>query len=139
DDRALPDTSALRLYVPGEPLVLSEFVPVLENLGLRALAEDQVVVTPHGGPRLFVQTFFVQDRQGRRLDAAAGPRLVDALLAVRAGRAASDALGRLVLEAGLDWRAGDCLRASAGPAAQGGRGPLRRVRDRLRRPPEAAA
>src|SRR5206468_2489106 len=64
DDRALPDTSALRLYVPGEPLVLSEFVPVLENLGLRALAEDQVVLTPHGAPRLFVQTFFVQDRQG---------------------------------------------------------------------------
>jgi len=139
DDRALPDTSALRLYVPGEPLVLSEFVPVLENLGLRALAEDQVVLTPHGAPRLFVQTFFVQDRQGRRLDAAAGPRLVDALLAVRAGRAASDALGRLVLEAGLDWRAVDCLRAYAGHAAQGGVGPRGLVIDALARHPEAAA
>src|SRR5207244_3799829 len=74
-----------------------------------------------------------------RLDAAAGPRLVDALLAVRAGRAASDALGRLVLEAGLDWRAVDCLRAYAGHAAQGGVGPRGLVIDALARHPEAAA
>src|SRR5205823_4447965 len=33
DDRTLPDTSALRVYIAGEPLVLSDFVPVLENLG----------------------------------------------------------------------------------------------------------
>ncbi|TMD15221.1 MAG: NAD-glutamate dehydrogenase, partial [Chloroflexi bacterium] len=139
DDGALPGTSALRLYVPGEPLVLSEFVPVLENLGLRALAEDQVAVTPHGAPRLFVQTFFVQDRQRHRLDAAAGPRLIDALLAVRAGRVASDPLGRLVLEAGLDWRAVDCLRAYAGHAVQARVGARGLVIDALARHPEPAA
>src|SRR5439155_734142 len=58
---------------------------------------------------------------------------------VRAGRAASDALGRLVLEAGLDWRAVDCLRAYAGHAAQGGVGPRGLVIDALARHPEAAA
>src|SRR5439155_6263878 len=139
DDGVPAGTSALRLYVPGEPLVLSDFVPVLENLGLRALAEDQVAVTPHGAPRLFVQTFFVQDREGRRLDAAAGPRLIDALLAVRAGRVASDRLGRLVLEAGLDWRAVDCLRAYAGHAVQARVGPRELVIDALARHPEPAA
>jgi glutamate dehydrogenase len=120
DERA-PATSALHLYVAGEPLVLSEFMPVLENLGLRALAENQVVVTPAERPRLFVQTFLVQDARGRRLDPpAVGARLADALLAIAAGRAENDALNRLVLEAGLDWRSVDCLRAYAGYACQAG-------------------
>src|SRR5438552_2262803 len=139
DDRTLPDTSALRVYIAGEPLVLSDFVPVLENLGLRVIAEDQVAVIPADAPRLFVQTFFVQDRQGRRLDAAAGPRLIDALLAVRAGRVTGDPLGRLVLEAALDWRAVDCLRAYAGQAVQAGLGPRSQVIDALVRHPEPAA
>src|SRR5437762_568407 len=44
-----------------------------------------------------------------------------------------------VLEAGLDWRAVDCLRAYAGHAAQGGVGPRGLVIDALARHPEAAA
>jgi len=139
DDRTLPDTSALRLYVAGEPLALSDFVPVLENLGLRVIAEDQIPVAPREAPPLFVQTFFVQAAQGRRLDAAAGPRLIDALHAVRAGRVASDPLGRLVLEAGLDWRAVDCLRAYAGHTVQAGVGARVQVIDALARHPEPAA
>ncbi|HYR96895.1 MAG TPA: NAD-glutamate dehydrogenase domain-containing protein, partial [Candidatus Binatus sp.] len=119
-----PATTELRFYLPGEPLVLSEFMPVLENLGLRALAEDQVAVCPTSGSRLTVQTFFVQDRQGRRLDLdAVGPRLTDALLALRAGRTENDLLNRLVLEAGLDWRAVDGLRTYCGYAGQIGLAP----------------
>ncbi len=112
-------TTTLRLHLAGEPLVLSEFMPVLENLGLRVLGEDQEEVRPAGGPRQSVQTFFVQDRAGRRLDPeAVGPRLTDALLALGAGRAESDALGRLVVEGGLDWRAVACLRTYCGYAVQ---------------------
>jgi glutamate dehydrogenase len=119
NDAATPATTALRLYIAGEPVVLSEFMPVLEHLGLRALAEDQVSVAPPNRPPLYVQTFVVQDRQGRRLDeSAVGVRLIDALLALRAGRVENDVLGRLVLEAGLDWRAVDCLRAYCGYASQ---------------------
>src|SRR5207244_2368866 len=44
-------TTALRFYLARAPLVLSEFMPVLENLGLRVLAEDQEGVTPAGAPR----------------------------------------------------------------------------------------
>src|SRR5207247_2095547 len=114
-------TTALRFYLAREPLVLSEFMPVLENLGLRVLAEDQEGVTPAGAPRQSVQTFFVQDRAARRLDPqAVGPRLTAALLALGAGRAESDGLGRLVIEAGLDWRAGACLRTYCGHATQVG-------------------
>src|SRR3989475_458111 len=114
-------TTALRFYLVREPLVLSEFMPVLENLGLRVLAEDQESVTPAGAPRQSVQTFFVQDRAGRRLDPeVVGPRLTGALLALGAGRAESDALNRLVIEAGLDWRAVACLRSYCGDAVQVG-------------------
>jgi glutamate dehydrogenase len=96
------------MYLAGDPLVLSEVMPVLENLGLRALAEDQVPVRPATGRGESVQTFFVQDRRGKALDVdGVGARLTDALLAIRAGRVESDLLNRLVVEAGLDWRAVD--------------------------------
>ena len=114
-------TTALRLYAPDAPLVLSECLPMLENLGLRVLAEDQVAVTPADGPPLFVQTFLVQDRRERTLDVTAiEARLADALLALRAGRVENDCLNRLVLEAGLDWRQIDCLRTYCGYAVQVG-------------------
>ena len=119
NDPRAPTTTELRFYLPGEPLVLSEFMPVLENLGLRALTEDQVAVRPASGSRLTVQTFFLQDRRGRRLDVdAIGPRLTDALLALRDGRVENDLLNRLVVEAGLDWRAVDALRTYCGYACQ---------------------
>jgi glutamate dehydrogenase len=118
NDEARP-TTALRLYLADTPLVLSECMPMLENLGLRALAEDEVAVAPADGRRLWVQTFFVQDRRHRPLDlGAAEPRLSEALLAVLAGRARNDCLNRLVLDAGLDWRAVDGLRTYCGYAAQ---------------------
>jgi glutamate dehydrogenase len=60
-------TTRLQLYLAGEPLVLSEFMPVLENLGLRALAEDQIAVETADGARLALQAFHVQDRRGERL------------------------------------------------------------------------
>jgi glutamate dehydrogenase len=112
-------TTALCFYVPEAPPVLSECMPMLEHLGLRALAEDQVTVAPAGGPPVCIQTFFVQDRAGQPLDVATvAPRLTEALLALRAGRVESDPLNHLVLEAGLSWQEVDCLRAYCGYAAQ---------------------
>src|SRR5581483_5193697 len=99
-------TSWLRFYTMAGPVPLAELLPQLEHLGLRPLSEDQVAVRPAGEVPGFVQSFQVEDRRGRSIDVGAcGPRLADALLAVRAGRAEDDVLGRLVLETGLDWRA----------------------------------
>jgi glutamate dehydrogenase len=132
------DTSALRLYLAGRPLVLSDVMPLLEHLGLRALAEDQVTVAPSHGPPLFVQRFVVQDRQGRPLADAAGPRLVDALLAVVGGRVESDDLNALVVDAALEWRAVDALRAYAGYGAQAGLAPKAMIVATLASHPEPA-
>ena len=112
--------AALRLYVGGPPPALSECMPILENLGLRTLASDRVAV-PVGGPApLHVLTFHVEPRRGGELDAAAGERLADAVVAVLSGRGENDVLNRLVLDAGLGWRAVAALRAYAGYAVQAG-------------------
>ena len=110
--------AALRLYVAGTPPALSECMPILENLGLRTLGSDQVAVTPAGATPLHVLTFLVEQRRGGRVDAAAAERLADAVVAVLAGRTENDVLNRLVLDAGLDWRAVAALRAYAGYAVQ---------------------
>jgi glutamate dehydrogenase len=122
---AEPGTSVLRFFVARLPLILSECMPTLENLGLRVLAEEQVTVAPRGGEtRYFVHAFRVQDRAARRLDVeAVGALLVDAIRSVRTGRADDDVLNRLVVEARLDWRAVEALRAYARYTAQAGLAP----------------
>jgi glutamate dehydrogenase len=138
-DRAEPPTTAFRAYLGGQPLVLSEVMPILENLGLRVVAEDRVSVTPEGGPSLFIETFLVQDRQERRLDVGAvAGRLTEAILALQARQVTNDRLNRLILEAGLDWRAVDCLRAYAGYAAQVGLAPRPAIIDALADNPDPA-
>src|SRR5206468_12227250 len=103
---------------------------LVENLGSRLVAEGQVTGTPDGGPRLFVDAFLVQDRQGGRLDVAAvRGRMSEAILALHAGQVTNDRLNRLGLEAGLDWRAVDCLRSYAGSAAPAALAPRAAVID----------
>jgi glutamate dehydrogenase len=114
-----PDTTALRLYVAGKSLVLSDLVPVLENLGLRALAADQVVLAPEERGPLFLESFVVQDARRQAIEEGAAARLADALLAVIEGRVENDTLNRLVVEAGLEWTEVECLRAYAAYAVQG--------------------
>ncbi len=111
--------TAIKLYLLEEALVLSDVLPQLENLGLKVFEEDHldVRVTDLGTVR--IHTFLVQDRTGARLDTARdGTRLAAAILALRAGTAANDALNRLVLGAGLQWREVDILRAYVGHAQQ---------------------
>ncbi len=132
-------TTALQLYRADAPLVLSECVAMLEHLGLRALAEDQVRVALPEGRLLFVQTFRIQDRRQQRLDVAAvGARLANALVAIHDERTQNDVLNRLVVEAGLDWRAVDCLRAYGAYAVQAGLGGREAVLATLADHPEPA-
>src|SRR5207245_1384310 len=83
--------------------------------------------------------FGEQDRAGRRLDPeAVGPRLIAALLALGTGRAENDTLNRLVVEAGLDWRAVACLRTYCGYAVQVGLATRPATLDALADHPEPA-
>jgi glutamate dehydrogenase len=136
DPEPVDGATVLRVYLAGEPLVLADFLPLLDHAGLRALVEDRVRLDPAAGEPVFVHRFLVQDRARHPLDVArVGERLVALGLAVRAGRVPSDVLNRLVVETDLDWRAVDCLRAYAGYAVQAGLGARREVWRRSRTTP----
>jgi glutamate dehydrogenase len=131
---------ALRLYVAGTPFVLSDMLPMLEHHGLRVLNEDRVTVARPGGPACYVHRLLVTARDGRPLDVpAVAPRLRAALLAALAGRTRAGVLSRLVLEAGLDWRAVDVLRGYAGYVAQLGVGTRPEIADALVERPQVSA
>ena len=125
-DGAVDPTTQLKLYLRGERLVLSDFMPILENAGLRVIA-----VTPYqiSGPETLaavIYSFSVQDSTGSPLDVDdRGTLLAEAILAVRRGDAMNDAFNALVLLAGLSWREVDVLRAYAAYAFQLGIVPSR--------------
>jgi glutamate dehydrogenase len=102
----------LRVYLRGERLVLSDFMPILEDAGLRVISmspfETRAV---EGGQPVMIYVFVVQDPQHQLLDLerSAGT-LTDAILAAWAGDVVSDPLNALILTAGLTWREVDVLR-----------------------------
>jgi glutamate dehydrogenase len=103
----------LRVYLRGERLVLSDFMPILEHTGLRVISMSPFEMRPvDGAPAAMIYAFAVQDPRHQLLDLgrSADP-LKDAILAARTGDAASDPLNALILTAGLTWREVDVLRA----------------------------
>jgi glutamate dehydrogenase len=106
-----PRFTVVKLYLAGEELVLSDFLPVLESLGLKVFAQDPLDLSLPVLGAVRIHSFFVQDRNGARLDVdAAGPLLRPALLMLYRQRVDNDALNSLILAAGLDWRQVDLLR-----------------------------
>ncbi len=122
----LGSTTQLKLYLRGERLILSDFMPILENAGLRVIE-----VTPYqvSGPEdlaAVIHSFSVQDSTGSQLDVDdQGTLLAETILAVRRGDATNDSLNALVLLARLSWREVDVLRAYVAYAFQLGVVPSR--------------
>src|SRR5262249_43812676 len=105
----------------GDELVLSDFLPVLEHLGLRVFTEDALdIAVPEVGS-VHLHTFYVRDAAGAPLNVdAVGALLKPALLLLYAGRIESDRLNALILAAGLDWRQVDLLRTYVNHTVQTG-------------------
>ena len=100
----------LRLYRRGEPIAMSDMLPLLENFDLRILNERPYRIG--AAPGLWIQDLEVTHAGGRELDPAqSGARFEEAFFATWNGRAESDGFNRLVLAAGLDWRQALVLRA----------------------------
>jgi glutamate dehydrogenase len=116
----------LKLFLRGESLVLSEFMPILEDAGLRVVAMKPYEVGPDEDPEATIYVFAVQDKQGASLDVERhGELLSQTILAARAGDAVSDSLNALVVSGGLHWREVDVLRGLSGYAFQVGAVPSR--------------
>jgi glutamate dehydrogenase len=116
--------SLLKLYLRGERLVLSDFMPILEDARVRVIEVDTFTVrTPGAG--FMIYSFAVQTREGTQIPDDVAPVLAESLLAVRAGDAVEDPFNGLTLAAGLRWREADLLRAYAEYAFQVGAIPSR--------------
>jgi glutamate dehydrogenase len=102
----------LRLYRRGEPIAMSDILPLLENFDLRILNERPYRVEPTDGSTLWIQDLEVRHAGGRTLDPELdGRRFEQAFFAVHHGQAESDGFNRLILAAGLEWRQALILRA----------------------------
>ena len=102
----------LRLYRRGQPVAMSDILPLLENFDLRILNERPYRVAPTDGSTLWIQDIEVKHAGGRTLDPELeGRRFEQAFFAVHHGQAESDGFNRLILAAGLDWRQALILRA----------------------------
>ena len=93
----------VKVYHHGRSMVLSEVLPVLENLGFRVL--DQIPYQVLTDEEQGIELFRVHGPGDRSVDVRQhGPRLTAALEALLLGHAENDRLNRLVLYAGLDVR-----------------------------------
>jgi glutamate dehydrogenase len=124
-ETAPPGCSVLKLYLRGERLVLSDFMPILEDARMRVVEVDTFVLRGAGELGFVIYSFAVQTRDGAPIPDDVAPILAESLLAVRAGDAVEDPFNGLTLAAGLRWREADLLRAYSEYAFQVGAIPSR--------------
>jgi glutamate dehydrogenase len=108
----------LRLYRAKDPVVLSDILPMLENLGLRVVAEEPFRIDASDGDTVWVHQFQVAGET--EVTAAAARRFEEALVALWTGRVENDGFNRLILGAGLSARQITILRLYAKLLRQAG-------------------
>jgi glutamate dehydrogenase len=125
--RTEPDALRLNLYRParqktervhlkvvklGEPVPISDLLPMLENFGLRVIAERPYeLVWPDGGPA-WIQDFELEHRERLRVEISRIEGFFrEAFLAVWRGDVENDGFNRLLIAAGLAAREIVVLRA----------------------------
>jgi len=130
-----------KLYRQGpDPVPLADVVPVLENMGLKALEEYSYPISPAGKARIWIHEFQMEDPRGAGLKFAdiKGP-FEDTFEAVWSGRTESDGFNRLVIELGVGWREAALIRAFCRYRQQSGMDPSQSVQEEaLRDHPEVA-
>ena len=120
----------LKLYRRGEPALLADVLPILESMGLKAMAEAGFAVTAEGRGTVWVHDFEIEDPRGADLVFAEVKDVFeDAVVAVWTGRTENDGFNRLVLELALPWRDAALVRALSRYRQQSGLDPSQRVQE----------
>jgi glutamate dehydrogenase len=119
-----------KFYRRATPAPLADVLPIMENMGLKALAEAGFPVTRQGEAPVWVHDFEIEDPRGEKLVFAdlKGP-FEDAVVAVWTGRTENDGFNRLVMEISLSWREAALVRALARFRQQSGLDPSQRVQE----------
>ncbi|MEH6580229.1 MAG: NAD-glutamate dehydrogenase [Amphritea sp.] len=103
-----------KLFSAEQQLVLSEVIPVLENLGLRVLSEHPYKVRSRDGKDYWISDFRVSYGKQAAIELdQIKPILQEAFAKVWEGHADSDKFNRLVIAGNLNWREVAMLRAYA--------------------------
>jgi glutamate dehydrogenase len=105
-------TLRAKVFKRGSPLMLSEMLPLFENMGVEVADERPYEITPADAERSWVYDFGLSYAGEGELEAG-GVReaFQDAFLRAWRGEVENDGYNRLVLQAGLTWREVTVLRA----------------------------
>jgi len=104
----------LRLYRAKQPVALSDVLPMIENLGLRVVAEEPFRIDCADGTAVWIHEFQLSGiALLTSVSSAIRARFEEALVAVWTGRFENDGFNRLVLAAGLSARQVTVLRLYA--------------------------
>jgi len=107
-----PERVHLKVVKLGDPVPISDLLPMLENFGLRVISERPYELAWPEGGKAWIQDFELEHRERMRVDI---PRIEgifrDALLAAWRGDIENDGFNRLLLAAGLNGREIVVLRA----------------------------
>ena len=102
----------LKLYRHGEPLTLSDVLPLLENMGTKVIDERPYEIRPAGADPVWIYDFGLHRTALAGLDVAdVRERFQETLAAVWRGEIENDRFNRLVLRAGLRGHEVTVLRA----------------------------
>ncbi len=107
------DQVHFKIYVPGEPVPLSDILPMLENMGLKVISEMPYDLHPAGEERtLWMHDFAMRSKDGAAIDPGEVKEVFhDAFGKVWRGEVEDDGFNKLVLCAGLRAREVQILRA----------------------------
>jgi glutamate dehydrogenase len=109
---AIDPAPRLKLYRNGEPLTLSDVLPLLENMGTRVIDERPYEIRPAGADPVWIYDFGLHREALSGFDVAdVRERFQETLAAVWRGEVENDRFNRLVLRAGLHGREVTVLRA----------------------------
>jgi glutamate dehydrogenase len=99
-----PGQLRLKLYHSGAPLVLSDALPLLENLGARVEEELPFAIRPDGAPPVWIHDFALTPSGEVEIAPETAGEVEETLRRVWRGDLENGVLNRLVLACGLSWR-----------------------------------
>ena len=102
----------LKLARLGVRVALADVLPILEDLGLRAIAEESYAIADPDGQQFWLHDFETEPVFGQEIDVdAVGARFEDAFSRIFAEAVENDGFNRLILIASLDADQVEVLRA----------------------------
>ncbi|NDH09206.1 MAG: NAD-glutamate dehydrogenase [Gammaproteobacteria bacterium] len=104
----------LKLYHPNSTIPLSDVLPIIENMGLRAISERPFSLKLNNGELYWINEFTITYPNHDEIDLDnLRENFLEAFLQVWHKKAENDGFNKLVLDAGMDWRSVMMLRAYA--------------------------